>query len=155
MASCACTEARVLGVPDAHDLDRLARGLVIEGRRTQPADVRVLGGTAGKDFRDRSRRSPVRAVQSGQRSPSGVRQRRLDTTLPATTALQISVREGRNRQVRKMCDAIGHPIEHLKRVAIGPIRDDKLRPGQWRDLSAQEVTKLKRSAGDTDRIGVP
>ncbi|HEV8346755.1 MAG TPA: pseudouridine synthase [Vicinamibacterales bacterium] len=106
-------EARVLGVPDAHDLDRLARGIVIDGRRTGPADVKRL--PIGRDANE--------------------------------ARLAITVREGRNRQVRKMCEAIGHPVTHLTRVAIGPLRDAKLKPGQWRELTEDEVRKL-RSAAD-------
>src|SRR5712691_13217172 len=102
-------EARVLGVPDAHDLDRLSRGLVIDGWRTGPVEVKVL--------------------------PS--KREANDATLVLT------VREGRNRQVRKMCDAIGHPVDHLKRVAIGPIRDAKLKLGHWRELTTKEVSSLK------------
>jgi len=60
------------------------------------------------------------------------------------TVWRITIREGRNRQVRKMFDAIGHPVRHLRRIAIGPIRDDRLRPGQWRDLSAREVHRLRQ-----------
>ena len=59
--------------------------------------------------------------------------------------LRITVREGRNRQVRKMCDAIGHPVAELRRVAIGPLRDPKLKVGSWRLLSAQEVERLRRA----------
>ena len=109
-------EARVLGVPDAHDLDRLSRGLVVDGRRTGPAEVKVL---------------PSKCEAN-------------DATLVVT------VREGRNRQVRKMCDAIGHPVDHLKRVAIGPIRDAKLKLGHWRELNQDEVTRLKKMAGSGD-----
>ena len=65
--------------------------------------------------------------------------------------LRITVREGRNRQVRKMCEAIGQPVDELRRVAIGPIRDPKLKPGQWRELTPQEVEKLKRSAENDDQ----
>src|SRR5882757_1005711 len=57
--------------------------------------------------------------------------------------LRITVREGRNRQVRKMCDAIGHPVTNLRRVAIGPIRDARLKLGHWRELSEVEVKKLR------------
>ena len=98
-------EARVLGEPDAHDVERLAKGVTIEGRRTQAAEVKPLG-------------------------PS---------------VLRITIREGRNRQVRKMCEAIGHPVTHLKRVAIGPIKDPKLKPAQWRELREDEVAALKRA----------
>ena len=103
-------EARVLGVPDPRDLDRLARGVTVDGRPTGPAEV---------VFRPRGRRGEDSAT------------------------LIITIREGRNRQVRKMCDAIGHPVTHLKRVAIGPIRDAKLQVGRWRDLTAQEVARLR------------
>jgi len=95
-------DAKVLGEPDAHDLARLEKGLVIDGRKTEPADVTVTG--------------PGR--------------------------LRVTIREGRNRQVRKMCDAIGHPVTQLTRVAIGPIRDPKLKVGYWRELSELEVKKL-------------
>jgi pseudouridine synthase len=60
--------------------------------------------------------------------------------------LRITVREGRNRQVRKMCDAIGHPVAELRRVAIGPLRDAKLKVGRWRLLNAQEVERLRKAA---------
>jgi pseudouridine synthase len=99
-------EARVLGEPDRHDVDRLSKGVTIEGRRTEPAEVVALG----------------------------------------PGHLRITVREGRNRQVRKMCDAIGHPVTELRRVAVGPIRDPKLKPGQWRDLTTQEVERLRSAA---------
>jgi 23S rRNA pseudouridine2605 synthase len=55
----------------------------------------------------------------------------------------LTIREGRNRQVRKMCDAIGHPVTHLRRIAIGPIKDSKLKPGQWRELTDHEVRRLR------------
>jgi len=99
-------EARVLGVPDPHDLDRLSRGVTIEGRRTALADVKLL----------------------------------------SASVLLITIREGRNRQVRKMCETIGHPVTHLKRVAIGPIRDARLKLGKWRDLTLDEVKKLRAAA---------
>ena len=57
--------------------------------------------------------------------------------------LLITIREGRNRQVRRMCEAVGHPVRKLRRVRIGPITDRRLRPGEWRDLSLQEVRLLK------------
>lgn len=107
-------EARVLGVPDPHDLRRLARGLVLEGRRTEPAEVVLVGEQGGH------------------------------------ATLRVTIAEGRNRQVRKMCKAIGHPVDHLKRVAIGPIRDPRLRLGHWRELTADEVRKL-RAATDLTR----
>jgi 23S rRNA pseudouridine2605 synthase len=55
----------------------------------------------------------------------------------------ITIREGRNRQVRRMCEAVGHPVRKLRRVRIGPITDRHLRPGEWRELTRLEVEKLK------------
>jgi len=111
-------EARVAGVPDAHHLDRLSRGVVIDGERTQPSDVKL---------------APPRRDAKG-------------------ATLVITIREGRNRQVRKMCDAIGHPVDHLRRVAIGPIRDTKLKLGAWRDLRDDEVALLRKAAAHTESV---
>lgn len=61
--------------------------------------------------------------------------------------IEIGIREGRNRQVRRMCEAVGHPVVRLERVAIGPIEDRRLRPGQWRDLTPREVEALRTTAG--------
>jgi 23S rRNA pseudouridine2605 synthase len=104
-------EATVAGVPDAHDLQRLARGVIIDGRRTAPAEVVLIGEKAGR------------------------------------ATMRVTVREGRNRQVRKMCDAIGHPIDRLKRIAIGPIRDPHLKVGHWRELTPEEVKRLLTRGG--------
>ena len=109
-------EVDVAGVPDERDLQRLARGVVIDGHRTAPADVVALG-----------------SARDGRRA-----------------TLRVTIREGRNRQVRKMCDAIGHPVDQLKRIAIGPIRDKRLRPGQWRELTDEEVARLR---SDVEKSG--
>jgi pseudouridine synthase len=78
-------------------------------------------------------------------------------TLPADAALlnegrrdregilRLTIREGRNRQVRRMCEAIGHPVQTLKRTRIGPLSDRRLKPGEWRDLSPEEVRGIKRA----------
>jgi 23S rRNA pseudouridine2605 synthase len=60
--------------------------------------------------------------------------------------VEIAVHEGRHRQVRKMFDAIGHPVVRLRRVRIGPIVDEMIPPGHWRELDAQELAKLRRAA---------
>jgi 23S rRNA pseudouridine2605 synthase len=65
-----------------------------------------------------------------------------------TSVLEIAIREGRNRQVRRMCDAVGHPVVRLTRIAIGPLRDRTLRPGEWRDLNAREIEVIKRAVAD-------
>jgi 23S rRNA pseudouridine2605 synthase len=104
-------EARVAGIPDDHDLDRLARGIVVDGRRTAPADVKLQPQRRDED----------------------------------EATLIITLREGRNRQVRNMCDAIGHPVNHLRRIAIGPLRDPTLKVGYWRELTPAEVERLKKA----------
>jgi 23S rRNA pseudouridine2605 synthase len=136
-------EVRVVGLPDDRDLRRLATGLVIEGRKTQTAEVKLL--TASGDGPARPRSSP-RARGRAPREKVAPR-----AAQPAETAtLLITVREGRNRQVRNMCEAIGHPVDRLRRIAIGPLRDSRLKPGQWRDLTADEVKRLRSSATAAD-----
>jgi 23S rRNA pseudouridine2605 synthase len=102
-------EASVSGMPDDEAIDRLRRGIPLDGRRTRPADVLL--------------------VNKGRRDRNGV--------------LIITIREGRNRQVRRMLDAVGHPVESLRRIRFGPLGIRGLRPGDWRDLTDAEVEKLK------------
>lgn len=109
-------EVSVLGVPDTHDIERLSRGVTIDGRRTKPAEFEMIAGR--EDGRARVR---------------------------------VTIREGRNRQVRNMFDAVGHPVDRLKRVAIGPLRDAHIKPGQWRDLTDAEVAALRRTANDVPK----
>lgn len=72
---------------------------------------------------------------------------------------EIILHEGRNQQIRKMFDAIGHSVVKLRRVQIGRIRDDKMRPGVWRFLTGSEVAAFKRgaarsgAAGETPKAG--
>jgi 23S rRNA pseudouridine2605 synthase len=60
--------------------------------------------------------------------------------------LRITIHEGRKRQVRRMCDAVGLPVHRLVRVRIGPIADRRLAPGEWRPLQQDEVRALERDA---------
>lgn len=106
-------EAIVEGVPDERDLDRLRRGVAIDGHRTRPATVRL------------------RRVLSGKREQA---------------VLEISIREGRNRQVRRMADAIAHPVARLKRIRIGHVADPTLRPGHFRDLTQAEIRTLLKTS---------
>lgn len=59
--------------------------------------------------------------------------------------LRMVIHEGRNRQVRRMCEAVGHPVQRLVRTRIGPLTDRKLKPGAWRALTADEVRALERA----------
>jgi 23S rRNA pseudouridine2605 synthase len=106
--------AWVLGHPDDHDLERLRRGITIDGRRTAPARVDVL------------------RIGHGRRADQA--------------QLSFVLREGRNRQIRKMCEAVGHPVVDLERVRFGPVTDRRLAPGHFRELSQEEVRRLKREA---------
>ena len=97
------------------------------------------------------------ALVEGTPSPGALRRLRegieLDdgVTAPARASLDppssltIVIHEGRNRQVRRMCDAIGHRVQRLVRVRIGPIADRHLRPGEWRELRQDEVRALERA----------
>jgi 23S rRNA pseudouridine2605 synthase len=64
----------------------------------------------------------------------------------APNALRITIHEGRNRQVRRMCEAVGHPVVRLVRTRIGPIAERSLRPGEWRELTDAEVRALETAA---------
>jgi len=63
------------------------------------------------------------------------------------TLVEVVMGEGRNREVRRMFDAVAHPVLGLVRVAIGPLRDSALAPGEWRALTIDEVRSLYRAAG--------
>ncbi|MEJ2371159.1 MAG: hypothetical protein P8Y07_09975 [Gemmatimonadales bacterium] len=58
--------------------------------------------------------------------------------------LQLVLHEGRNREVRRMMKALGVKIRSLTRLSLGPIELGELRPGEWRDLSANEIAALRR-----------
>ncbi|MBW3557263.1 MAG: rRNA pseudouridine synthase [Actinobacteria bacterium] len=65
--------------------------------------------------------------------------------------LRITIHEGRNRQVRRMCEAVGHPVLRLVRTRIGPLADRRLKPGEWRPLEAGEVRALAAAATEGRR----
>lgn len=117
--------ARVLGVPDHHDLKRLAQGIVLDARRTAPAEVRLL----------RSLDTP----RASSREPHAL--------------VSITLHEGRTRQVRRMFEAVGHPVLDLRRVRIGPIVDPRLKLGAYRPLTGKEVAALRKAVGrrETER----
>lgn len=72
-------------------------------------------------------------------------------TAPAKVALvgpgilRLTIHEGRNRQVRRMCETVGHPVTRLIRTRIGPLADRRLKPGGWRVLTTEEVRSLERA----------
>ena len=93
-------------------------------------------------------RGSLRALRDGVELDDGV-------TAPAKVSavapnqLRITIHEGRNRQVRRMCEAIGHPVVRLVRTRIGPIADRKLKPGEWRALTIDEVRALERATSNS------
>jgi 23S rRNA pseudouridine2605 synthase len=65
---------------------------------------------------------------------------------PEPGVLRITIHEGRNRQVRRMCEAVGHPVQRLVRLRVGALSDRRLKPGAWRPLTSAEVRSLYESA---------
>ena len=98
-------------------------------------------------------RGAVRRLREGVELEDGV-------TAPAKVSLvdphtlRITIHEGRNRQVRRMCAAVGHPVRRLVRTRIGPLAERRLAPGEWRALTQAEVRALERAAVP-DRGGRP
>lgn len=104
-------------------------------------EVRVRGVP---DARDLARLSKGLALEGRRTAPARVRlEKVLEAEHGQQAVLSFVLREGRNRQVRNMCDAIGHPVVRLQRVRIGPIADDRLRPGEFRDLTPAEIARLR------------
>ena len=94
--------AKVKGIPPKDKIEKLRKGISIEGRKTLPAKVSVL-----------------------------------ETRKNAW--LEIGITEGRQNQIRKMLEAVGYPLIKLRRVAIGPLSDTRLKPGEFRHLTPQEI----------------
>lgn len=99
------------GITD-EQLVQLSEGVVIDDRKTLPANVTVLTQEQGR------------------------------------VVLQIVIREGRNRQVRKMCESVGLEVARLKRTAIGPVKLGMLKPGTYRELTSEELRALRSAMGD-------
>jgi 23S rRNA pseudouridine2605 synthase len=64
---------------------------------------------------------------------------------PGRVVLQITIHEGRNRQIRKMCEAVGLEVARLKRTTVGPLKLGMLQPGEWRELKPAEVGMLRNA----------
>jgi 23S rRNA pseudouridine2605 synthase len=79
-------------------------------------------------------------LDDGRTAPAGVRR-------VAPSRLELVLHEGRNRQVRRMLEAVGHPVTRLRRSRYAGLGPGRLRPGQWRDLTAAEVASLRRLVG--------
>jgi len=117
--------AQVEHIPDDEALAQLRVGILLNGKRTRPAEVRLLSDAP--ELPDR---------------PVSIRFRK---NVP-TAWLEITLREGLNRQVRRMTAAVGYPTVRLVRIAIGPIMLGDLQPGHWRELANSEIEQIYRTA---------
>ena len=108
-------------LPNEEALEQLRKGIVLNGKKTRPAEVRLL--TADPQLPDR---------------PLPIRFRK---NVP-TTWVEMTLREGLNRQVRRMTAAVGHPTLRLVRVAIGPVVLGDLQPGEWRSVTNGEIAQI-------------
>ena len=122
--------AQVEHIPNDEALERLRKGVVLNGKKTRPAEVRLLPD----DPQLPDRPVPIRFRKN-----------------VLTAWMEITLREGLNRQVRRMTAAVGHPTLRLIRIAIGPIVLGDLLPGQWRVLTAGEIRRLSQGSLTTNR----
>lgn len=113
-------------IPGPEALARLREGVVIEGRLTKPAEARLI---------EEEPDLPARPIPI-----------RFRKNVP-TAWIELVLREGRNRQVRKMTAAVGHPTLRLIRTRVGEFTLAGLEPGRYRELSQEEFLRLRRWAG--------
>jgi len=118
--------AQVEGTISAAALQQLRQGVQIKDGLTAPGEALKLPEPAGLWARS----TPIRYRAS----------------IP-TSWLEVQISQGMNRQVRKMCAAVGLPCLRLVRAAIGPLTLGALQPGEWRELTAAEVAMLRQIAG--------
>jgi len=102
-------EVEASGTLSEQERLRLERGLMLDGRLTAPAAVRVVSTARGM------------------------------------TVAEITIHEGRKRQVRRMFELVGHPVTRLQRTRVGPIELGKLSPGRWRHLKEEELRALREA----------
>lgn len=124
--------AQVEGLPDEKALSQLGEGVIVQGIPTRPAKVKLLEHEPLLPPRN----PPIRFRK----------------TVP-TSWIELTLTEGRNRQVRRMTAAVGHPTLRLVRVAIGGLHLAGIKPGEWRNLSEDEIAGLRQLTGQqsTDR----
>ena len=120
-------EVKVKGRPSETELDRLRAGILLEGKKTAPARI------------------------TARRSPVAHRRKRDDDEGGENSWWVVQLTEGRTRQIREMFIRIGHPVQKLRRVAIGPLKDPNLPLGAVRELTPREVEMLLRSSREKDK----
>jgi len=104
--------AIVKGVPGGDSLHKFRKGISIDGQKTAPAQIK------------QEEIIPIKGTKTQH------------------ARLRIVIHEGRNRQVRKMCEAIGHKVVSLKRIEVGTLKLGTLQKGKWRNLSAKEIKNM-------------
>lgn len=129
----ACVE----GTPSERELDRLRAGIELDDGMTLPAKVDMLTGKAAKRAL-----SACAACRPRVAGASEQYARELDARAARSSVVSIRIHEGRKRQVRRMLEAIGHPVVHLHRTDFGPITLDGLAEGSWREISGEELAAL-------------
>lgn len=83
-------------------------------------------------------------LEDGMTAPAKVKLLQSDRH---SSRIQLTIHEGRKREVKRMCEAVGHPVLSLKRIAFATLMGGHLRPGEWRYLNHQEVRMLQRLTG--------
>jgi 23S rRNA pseudouridine2605 synthase len=106
-----CYLVKVKGRPGAEQIERLRRGVMIDGHRSVPASLKLI-----------------------------------ESESETNAWFEVVLYEGRNQQIRKMFDLIGHSVIRLRRTAIGFLRDTGLKPGEYRELAPEEVKRFFRDA---------
>jgi 23S rRNA pseudouridine2605 synthase len=129
---------KVAGVPDMTGLEKIRKGLSI------PEESRSYKVRAGEDVRSLKKSARSRRIKT---APAKVRLiREADNPW-----YEVTLTEGKNRQIRRMFEEIGHHVEKIKRVRYGPLSLD-VPPGEFRRLSMGEIEKLKTAAGNRSKL---
>jgi len=123
--------------PLAHSLTHPSRGV---GKTYQA----LVQGIPSLEELNRLRRGLI--LEDGLTAPAKVVLLREDK---GNALLEITIHEGRNRQVKRMVEKVGHPVLHLKRTSFGPLQLGRMQPGDWRYLTPEEIASLKKI--DTDK----
>lgn len=135
--------ALVEGRLSAVDAERLSKGVRLSDGMTLPAEVRMLRGEEADRAADLIGSGPLSSGEA--RRHTGRRSRAV--LEKSGSYVEVGLREGRKRQVRRMLEAVGHPVIALHREAFGPLSLDGLARGAWRELSAEELRSLEEASG--------
>ncbi|HHT72597.1 MAG TPA: rRNA pseudouridine synthase [Firmicutes bacterium] len=119
---------------------RLANNIMHPSHGLEKVYLVTVEGAIGNDALKQLRRGVL--LEDGMTQPAQVELLSQDNQV---SVLRMAIREGRNRQVRRMCSAVGFPVKRLVRIAIGPIKLGDLKAGAMRELTPAEVSKLKQA----------